>query len=140
MFLNLFAIAVATGFRINELVTLPADCMIWDEGALKLRNFTTKGGKIAPRPIPPEFVEMVKECILDVHAMTEAPRVVAARLDNERPFDWVRLLSEGDETEIETGLRMLASHWIAAPHRRMLDPRKAYSRKMGSLVRYRGRN
>ena len=130
MFLCLFAIAVATGFRIHELVTLPADCVILDENSLKLRNFSTKGGKIAPRPIAPEFVEMVQTCISEVHAMTERPRLVAATLDKGRPVDWRRFFSECDDVDIETGLKAAAATWISHPNRRMLDTRMAYSRHL----------
>ena len=134
IFLNLFAVAVATGFRIGELMTLPADCLIRDECALKIRNFTTKGGRIAPRPVAPEFVEMVTECVTDIRVMTDAPRTVAAQLDNERVLDWNRLVECGNKNEIATALRTWAVAWISDHERRMKDSRMAYSRQLGRWI------
>ena len=128
-FLNLFSIAVATGFRINELFSLPADCLLYDEGALKIINYESKGGQCAPRPIAPEFVEMVTTCVTEIQNITDGPRALASKLDNSTQLDWDRLLDHGDAKATDAAMRQWAKKWISTPHHRMLDRNMGYSRQ-----------
>ena len=128
-FLNLFSIAVATGFRINELLSLPADCLLHDEGTLKIINFESKGGQCAPRPIAPEFVKMVTTCVLEIQKITDGPRALALKTDNSTQLDWDRLLDHGDARVTDAAIRQWADKWISNPHHRMLDRNMGYSRQ-----------
>lgn len=120
-YLSALAIAVAGGFRINELMTLPADCIIDDEGLLRLRNFSTKGGKLAPRPVPPSFELMVKEAVGALKRITEPARELARQISLRPALDWRRVFAEASETELEGLVRGWAAEWTSVPHRRMTD-------------------
>ncbi len=53
LFVAAMAFNVGCGFRIGELCTLPVDCLFEDAGQLMVRSFPSKGGKAAPKVIPP---------------------------------------------------------------------------------------
>lgn len=68
---NAIAVNVACGFRINELLHLPKDCLVEDEGCLYVRNHTSKKGREAPRLVPKPLEGMVRTAIADLQAATK---------------------------------------------------------------------
>lgn len=125
-YLSVIAISVATGFRLSELLSLPADCLIQDQGALLVRSFVSKNGKAAPRPVPPELADIVIDAVDHIRDATRAARELARDWAENAPIDWPAVIRDPDTTAFEYFVRRWLSDWIANPANRMIDPRSAY--------------
>lgn len=125
-FLAAIAISASTGFRLAELLTLPADCLIEDEGTLLVRSFSAKRGKSAPRPIPPELAEIVTEAVDHILDVTQPARDQARHLAHCAPIDWVSVARDPDPVVFEYFVRCWLSEWIHDPENRMVDSHWAY--------------
>ncbi|MFT6091298.1 hypothetical protein [Sulfitobacter sp.] len=128
-FLCVVAIAAATGFRLMELLTLPKDCLIKDQGALLMRSFASKSGKPAPRPVAPEMADIVIDAVAYVESVTEPARQHAELLAKKSPVSWAEVLRTNDPKSLEYFCRRWLAEWIAAPVNRMIDGRMAYFSK-----------
>lgn len=124
-YLNALALQVACGMRAGEMSTLPADCLIEDEGALLVRNFTSKGGRSAPRPVAPQLADMVKEAVTAIQKATQSGRDEAKRLGDERPFDWTAVLN--DKEALPYFLALEAHKWTSNPDHRIINPDGAWN-------------
>ncbi|WP_375264062.1 hypothetical protein [Palleronia sp.] len=124
-FLAAIAISVATGFRLSELLAIPVDCLIQDEGTLLVRSFVSKHGKAAPRPVPPELADIVVNAVEHIRAVTEPARHRAQALAQNAPTDWSSVVRAPDSV-LEYFLRLWLADWIADPEHRMIDLRWAY--------------
>lgn len=125
-FLAAIAISASTGFRLAELLTLPADCLIKDQGTLLVRSFSAKNGKPAPRPIPPELADIVIEAVDHILEVTQSARERARDWVHCAPIDWVSVTRDTDPVVFEYFVRGWLSNWIADPDNRMTDSHCAY--------------
>jgi len=125
-FLSVTAIATATGFRLMELLTLPIDCLIQDQGVLLVRSFVSKNGKAAPRPVPPELADIVTDAVAYLKSVTEPARLQAALLTENSPISWAEILRASDLKPLEYFVRRWLAERIANPENRMIDTRLAY--------------
>lgn len=135
-FLSAIGIEVATGFRLNELLTLPEDCLIEDTGALLVRNFTSKGGKHAPRAVPDELADMVRDAVLKIRNATEPARQRAKKIYDDPPLDWLSILVSDDQNAINYFVRRWLAAWIDRPINRLIDPRNAFLMPRGQRPRW----
>ena len=94
--LNIAVIFIATGFRINELLTMPKECILEEGGALGLLFFPEKSGTPVPRWIMPSMADVVKTCILDIKKITEKGRSLARNIhENGRSdLNWRDILTD----------------------------------------------
>ncbi|WP_298914042.1 hypothetical protein [uncultured Roseobacter sp.] len=120
------SISVATGFRLCELLTLPADCLIHDQGVLLVRSFVSKSGKAAPRPVPAEMADIVIDAIGCIRAITQPAREQARAWANEVPIDWMSVVRDPDPTAFKYFVRRWLGDWITDPDHRMIDQHCAY--------------
>lgn len=82
------------GWRINELLTVPADCEVWEPVFLNgepvvgpdgeqtrrygIRYFAEKGGDPGIKWIPTAMIDVARRAIADIRRVTEAARGVAS--------------------------------------------------------------
>lgn len=125
-YLAVIAISVATGFRLAELLTLPVDCLIEDQGALLVRSFVSKHGKAAPRPVVPELAEVVVDALKYLREVTRPAREKAQAWEVNAPIDWVSVVRGSDQDAFEYFVRQWLADWVADPGHRMIDSRWAY--------------
>ena len=123
-YLSVFAIQVATGFRISELVTIPADCLIQEGGYLQLLHYPGKGGKPIPRPIHPDMQEMVLDAVETLQKLTEKGRSLATVQRSEQRLDW-RLISQ-NTTAFRYFVEKWANEWTSKPGHLMINPDGAW--------------
>lgn len=126
-YLNALALQIACGMRAGELSTLPADCLVDDEGALLVRNFTSKGGRAAPRPVPPQLADMVREAVAAIQEATEPGRAEAKRIGDTQPIDWTAILK--DREACDHFLRIEAHRWTSNPDHRIINPDGAWNQQ-----------
>ena len=125
-YVSIIAIAVGTGFRVGELTSLPADCLIKEEGSLLVRSFAQKGGKLAPRVVPPELAEIVCDAVDFILSVTAEAREHAAQIEVDPPLDWSAISNSEDPAVLRYFIGRLAASWMADPKNRLIDAMHTY--------------
>jgi integrase len=125
-FLAAIAVSVCTGFRVEELLTLPRDCLVDDGDALIIRCFAAKGGKIVPRIVPPELEKIARDAIAYLLAVTEPARQRAQELYKAKEISWEAVISGGDEEDIKYFVRRWLADWISHPFNRLIDTEEVF--------------
>jgi hypothetical protein len=79
------ALLVTLGFRISEVLTLPADCLHEDAetGKRYLTYWPEKGGKLVPKWVPTAAGDLVWNAVATILRITEPARQRAAVLDTD---------------------------------------------------------
>lgn len=131
-YLHVLTLQVACGFRAHEMATLPVDCLIEDENSLLIRNFSSKGGRSAPRPISPHLAPMVRETLSVLTNMTEAGRKAAKHLGENAQTDWAAVCQ--DENALAYFIAKIAYDWTKKPDNRIINPDGAWVQKHGGVV------
>ncbi|WP_108263060.1 hypothetical protein [Mangrovicoccus ximenensis] len=129
LLLSAIALNLACGWRVGELVTLPADCLFRDEGQLYVRGYPAKGGKIAPKLVAPALAPMVEEAVAAILRLTGPGRAIAKAWPLAGDPDWRTVL--GDDTAILYFARKLLHRWGSDPDHRLINPDAAWSRIHG---------
>lgn len=128
-YISALAIAIATGLRISELMTLPVDCLTRDERVLLIRHFPAKNGREFARPVVPELRDVVEDAVSFIRKHTEEGRALARSQQQMRPIDWSRVFASEDSEIVSYFVRRWAKSFIEATENRLIDPRMAwYSR------------
>lgn len=131
-FLSVLVITVATGFRVGELATLPANCLIKINGKLHLLHHPEKGGKPIPRPIHPLLAEAVEDAVQKILAQTEVARELAKRLRSCPRTDWSRVVADREALRYFTA--KWAHDWTANPNHLMINPDGAWYNKGNRFI------
>jgi integrase len=129
LFLAAIAFNLACGWRIGELLTLPRDCLVRDEGALYVRGYPSKGGNPAPKLVAPALAAMVEEAHETIVRITEPGRVIAKAWPFVDEPDWQSVRK--DEEAILYFARKLLNRWGSEPENRLINPDAAWSQKYG---------
>lgn len=131
-YLHVLALQVACGFRAHEMATLPVDCLIEDEDSLLIRNFSSKGGRSAPRPISPHLAPMVREAVLALTQMTQDGRKAAKHLAANPERDWGAICQ--DEDALTYFVSLIAHEWTRDPDKRLINPDGVWVGKQNRVV------
>jgi hypothetical protein len=129
LFLAAIAFNLACGWRIGELLTLPRDCLVRDEGALYVRGYPSKGGKLAPKLVAPALAAMVEEAHQTIVRITEPGRVIVRAWPSVDEPDWQSV--KEDEEAILYFAQKLLHRWGSDPDNRLINPDAAWSRDHG---------
>ncbi|TCS40086.1 hypothetical protein [Reinekea marinisedimentorum] len=97
-YLSVFTLLIGTGFRINELATLPEDSLIEEGDRLGIRFFPEKKPKLDVRWIPNDWHETVKDAYERILRLTDSGRTLAAEKRKSPGLDWTRIMQDPDAT------------------------------------------
>lgn len=131
-YLPVFAISVATGFRISELTSLPADCLLLEGDHLSLLHYAAKGGKPIPRPIHPDLKDLVLDAVETLQEFTQNGRLNAKKLSQEQRQDWSKIVQSREAFRYFTA--KWAHEWTSNPKHLMINPRGAWSNKHQDFI------
>lgn len=123
-FLNVLAIQMATGFRISELMALPANCLLREGGHLQILHYPAKGGLPVPRPIHPSMKEVVEDAVEALFELTSDARAVAERMRSESGLDWSAIYA--DPEALRYFVAQWAHEWTRNPNHLMINPKGAW--------------
>lgn len=126
-FLSVFAITIAAGFRVGELATLPANCLLRINGKLHVLHHPAKGGKPVPRPIHPQLADLVEDAIKNLIAATHEARESARQVRLNPRLDWTLVLD--DRAAFRYFTAQWAHEWTKAPTNLMINPDGAWYTK-----------
>lgn len=131
-FLPVFAISVATGFRVSELTSLPADCLLLEGDQLSLLHYPAKGGKPIPRPIHPDLKDLVLDAVETLQEFTQNGRLNAKKLSQEQRLDWSKIVQNREAFRYFTA--KWAHEWTSNPKHLMINPRGAWSTRHQDFI------
>lgn len=124
LFISAFAIMLATGFRVGELASLPANCMLKLNGKLNILHFPEKGGPSSPRVIHASLSELVEDAINIILKLTDEPRKLARKLSEIQGFDWPRITN--DDVAFRYFIAKIAHEWTTDPDHKVISPNGAW--------------
>jgi len=125
-FLNMLTLSVATGFRINELLTLPANPII-KTPEFCLRYFAEKNGELGIKPIAPSLQPAVESAVNKLIAWTEDGRKLAMISSGKQSLDW-KLVYENDDA-LEYYFRKYLHDVTSDINNRVINPNGAWYNK-----------
>jgi len=123
-FLNVLAIQMGTGFRISELMALPANCLLREGGHLQILHYPAKGGLPVPRPIHPSMKDVVEDAVEALFELTSDARAVAERMRSESGLDWSAIYA--DPEALRYFVSQWAHEWTRNPNHLMINPKGAW--------------
>lgn len=112
-FINMLTYTCPTGFRVNELTTLPEQCEEESAGEYSIRYYPEKSGKLSLRVIPTAAVPNVKAAIEYLRSKTELGRRIARNLIQQSTLDWHTIAQE--LRALEYFVRKWCAEWLANP-------------------------
>ena len=96
-YLALIVILVATGLRLGEVLTLPHDCLV-DEDGLAIRYKNSKGNKPLIRFVAPGLRACVEASVRYLQHVTEPGRVIARHTKSESVVLWNEVVKDDEAT------------------------------------------
>lgn len=131
-FLSILVIFVGAGFRVGELATLPAQCLLKFDGKLHLLHHPEKGGKPVPRPIHPLLAGAVEDAVGRLLEQTKEARELARQLRTSHQLDWSSILADREAFRYFTA--KWAHDWTANPDHLMINPDGAWYNKGNCFI------
>lgn len=131
-YLSLVAANVGAGLRVNEMTTLPFDCLLKEGRRLQIRLFAEKGGKSIARPIDPMIADVVEDALSYVREVTEAGRRIALAYSNARKLDWSLIYKDTEALQYFVGV--WAHEWTVASDHQIFNPSGAWYEKEKRFV------
>ena len=129
LFVSALAMNLGCGWRVGELVTLPKDCLFEDEHSLYVRGFTSKNGRLAPKPIAQELAPMVREAHEQIVRLTEDGRRIAREWSQSSDPVWGDVVK--DQQALLHFARKVLHRWASDPDHRLINPDAAWHRDRG---------
>ncbi|MDO9520572.1 MAG: hypothetical protein Q7L19_10200 [Pseudohongiella sp.] len=131
-FLSVLAITIGAGFRVGELASLPAECLLKINGKLHMLHHPEKGGKPVPRPIHPILADVVEDAVNKLIEETKEARAAAKKLRSNPRLDWTGILNDSDAFRYFTA--KWAHEWTSNPNHLMINPNGAWYTKEKRFV------
>jgi hypothetical protein len=131
-FLPVLVISVAAGFRVGELATLPANCLLKVDGKLHLLHHPEKGGVPIPRPIHPLLADAVEDAVGRLIVQTKDARELAKQLRACPRLDWFNIFRDREAFRYFTA--KWAHEWTANPNHLMINPAGAWYNKGNCFI------
>lgn len=128
-YLQTLLLCVATGFRLSELFTLPADCLFEQNSIVGLRYFSVKKGKFEVKPVAAAFAPAVRTAVKWLQDATAAGRAAAlkARLaatSAPPQYDWSFIFRSDEAVGYFIGQQLHS--WTANPRNNLFNPAGAW--------------
>ena len=96
-YLALVVVLVATGLRLGEVLTLPYDCLV-DEDGLAVRHKNSKDNEPLIRFVVPELRACVRASVGYLQRITEPGRVIARHTKSEGAILWNEVARDDEAT------------------------------------------
>jgi len=112
-YILIFVIFVGTGFRINELATLPKDCLVKEGENVGLRHFPLKKPKIAVKWLHKDWAVAVEDAINKLISITENGRKIVSELRVNPGLDWSAIVK--DDGAIQYFVAKFCHEWTKNP-------------------------
>ncbi len=126
-YLSVLTIMVVTGFRINEMATMPKDCVV-EDGDFRIRYYPEKQYRLGTRFIPTGMIPAVKQALSYVLEITSLGRQCAYDLmQNDTSvytIDWPKVLS--DSVALRYFARKFVSQWLSDRRNSLYNPSGAW--------------
>lgn len=129
-FLNAFVLDTVMQGRINELATLPNECLIEVSGSTAIKVFSEKGGLLGVRHFPQVLAPAVKEAVSYIQSQTEEGRALVKRLKQSSREDWYAILD--DDLALRYFTKKFVSEWTMTY--RLLDDDAVWSNSLSRTI------
>lgn len=127
-FLSALTLYIPTGFRINEFMTLPKNCLLEENGDVIIRFYPEKKPRLGVRCIPSAIKEAVKSAYEYIFDFTEEGRKIAADVKNSRhKLNWPEIVQDRDA--LLYFIELFCHEWTKNPLHDMFNKSGAWFEK-----------
>lgn len=116
--------------RVNELATMPKDCVVENEGLTSLIVYSEKNGFLNVRTFPQVLVSAVRNAVDFIVEHTNEGRAIAARLRMSQTLDWNKIIA--NELALRYFSKKFASVWVT--ENVLIDPDAVWASSLGKKV------
>jgi hypothetical protein len=109
-YLNALILDVVLQGRINELATLPLDCLVDIGHTIVVKVFSEKDGKLDSRFFPQVLLPVVQKAVEFIRDHTNEGREIVKALRSNEPLDWQRVLQ--DDVALRYFTKRFVSEWV----------------------------
>jgi integrase/molybdenum-dependent DNA-binding transcriptional regulator ModE len=126
-YLRILVLFVGTGFRINELATLPKECLIQENGKIGIRYYPEKQPILGTRWPSPSWAPSVLDAVKKLTELTNDGREVVAALRKDPGLDWSKIVC--DEQAAQYFVGKFCHEWTSNPQNHMFSKAGAWLEK-----------
>lgn len=126
-YLLTFVLLVGTGFRINELATLPKDCIVLDGDRIGIRFYPEKKPQLDTRWLISDWVSPVQDAVKKLTALTNQGREAVAALRENPGLDWSAIMQNKEAAQYFVG--KFCHEWISNEQHNMFNKKGAWLEK-----------
>jgi len=126
-FINVFVLCVSGGFRIGEVMTLPANQPFLTSSSPKILYYPEKGGELGVKPIAPSFLPAVQSSINKITEWTMEGRKIAKDITSGDNLDWYAIYQ--DSYALRYYFEKFCHTFTSDPLNRILNPDGAWFQK-----------
>lgn len=126
-YLLILVIFIGTGFRINELTSLPVDCLIQEGDNLGIRFFPLKKPKLDIHWIVGDWANPIKDAVNRLVEFTHTGRLAAAEVRKNPGINWSSILQNAEAAEYFVA--KFCHEWTANPSNHMYNNAGAWFEK-----------
>lgn len=98
-YLLIFVLVVGTGIRVEELATLPKDCLVREGENVGIRFFPVKKPQLDTRWLMPEWVAPAEDAIKKLTELTDEGRGAVAKLRKKPGLDWPDIMQNEEAAQ-----------------------------------------
>lgn len=117
-YLNALILDVVLQGRINELATLPLDCLVDIGHTVVVKVFSEKNGKLDYRFFPQVLLPVVEKAVEFIREQTNEGRGIVKALRSNESLDWQRVVQ--DDVALRYFTKRFVSEWVKSNN--LLDP------------------
>jgi hypothetical protein len=131
-YISALALLIPTGFRINELMTLPKDCLLKDDDDFGLCYYPSKKPKIGIRHLPTSIKKTIKNSYDYIYKETETGRKIAVGFYNSEGVNWRAVVR--DESAFLYFLKKFCHDWTRKEEHYMFNKKGAWLEKENRYI------
>ena len=126
-YLLTFVLLVGTGFRINELATLPKDCLVQEGKNIGIRFFPEKKPRLDTRWLVSSWAPSVQDAVTKLTELTNQGREAVAVLRKNPGLDWSAIMQ--DEKAAQYFVGKFCYEWTSNNQNNMFNKEGAWLEK-----------
>ena len=126
-FLSALSLLIPTGFRVNELMTLPKNCLLKEKKGFGICYYPSKKPKLGVRHLPESIHKTVLESYEYLYEETQKGRNIAQKLSESDSFNWRAVLK--DEEAFYYFLKKFCHDWTKNEEHYMFNKKGAWFEK-----------
>ena len=131
-YISALSLLIPTGFRVNELMTLPKDCLLKDNGEFGICYYPSKKPKLGIRHLPSSIQKTIENSYDYIYQETKKGRDIDEALSFNVGIDWRAVIR--NESAFLYFLKKFCYDWTCKSENYMFNKQGAWLEKENRYV------